>query len=62
MSYPTIDEQITAIKHRLATETYPGPNSYYRDKDNLRKLEAQKRGMREHHVDPMGYWFGGMSN
>jgi hypothetical protein len=62
MNETAIRNQIASIRARLERGGYSHPDDYYGDKDQLRRLQAKLAGKREHEIDPMGFWFGRMSN
>jgi hypothetical protein len=62
MNEAAIKDQIARVSLRLERGGYKHPDDYYGDKDTLRQLRAKLAGKHEHEVDPMGFWFGRMSN
>jgi hypothetical protein len=57
------EKRLIEAKARLASgECYPSADAYYQDKDDVRRLEAQKIGKSPRQTDPAGYWYGGQSN
>lgn len=63
MLTPAQEKCLIEAKARLASgETYPSADAYYQDKDDVRDLEAKRRGKSPRQTDPMGYWYGHQSN
>jgi hypothetical protein len=50
------------LKARLAQGGYSSPDEYYGDKDRLMDISAALRGTTAMRDNPMGFWFGRMSN
>jgi len=54
--------KIAELEAELASPSSRSPDAYYGIKDRIREYSAELNGKTAIQHDPMGFWFGRMSN